>query len=220
MKPQLISTALLAILLVGPAGIAAAQAPDPQAPHHPGGEAGSPAGPDVSGSPMDMPAAPAAGAAAEPRRSADMAGMMEMMTPEMMQMMMDMMSGRCPMMDGSNDMAGHHGPDGPMEGRGDMAGRGSPMMHGMTGHDRNGGARDGHKGSSTIFDAPRLLSRDDVRTRLTERLEEYGNPRLRLGAIAVAGEDSITAEIETVDGSLVEKVVVDRFTGDLARTGE
>jgi hypothetical protein len=30
----------------------------------------------------------------------------------------------------------------------------------------------------------------------------------------------VAAEIETVDGSLVERLVVDRFTGDFARTGE
>jgi hypothetical protein len=150
-----------------------------------------------------------------------MAGMMEMMTPEMMQMMMDMMAGQCPMMGGADAMAGHHRPDGPMgEGRDHMAERGAPMMHGMAADDREGHCRNRREGPTAIFDAPRLLSPEDVRTRLTERLEAYGNQRLRLGAIAVTGEDSITAVIETVDGSLVERLVVDRFTGDLARAGE
>ena len=119
-------------------------------------------------------------------------------------------------------MAVDHGPGRPMRHRrSDMAEeRGSPMMREMAGHDDDGRGRDGHEGASAIFDAPRLLSPDNVRARVTERLKAYGNPRLRLGAIAVAGEDSITAEIETVDGSLVEGPVVDRFTGDFARTGE
>ena len=94
------------------------------------------------------------------------------------------------------------------------------MLRGIAGHDPDGRGGDGHEGPSAIFDVPRLLAPDDVRARLTERLKAYGNPRLRLGTIAVAGEDSITAEIETVDGSLVERLVVDRFTGNFARTGE
>ena len=217
-------TALLAALFVGAAGISVAQ-PTPQSndPHHPGGapEAAAEA-PDAVVPPMDMPAEPATGAGAEPRMRQDMAGMMEMMTPEMMQMMIDMMDGQCPMMDGPDAMAVDHDPGGPMRHRrSDMAEeRGSPMMRGMAGHDDDGRGRDGHEGASAIFDAPRLLSPDNVRARVTERLKAYGNPRLRLGAIAIAGEDSITAEIETVDGSLVERLVVDRFTGDFARTGE
>ena len=217
-------TALLAALFVGTAGIAAAQAtPEPQDPHHPGGAPDAPATPpSAAGPPMAMPPGPAAGDAAGPRMPADMAGMMEMMTPEMMQMMMDMMAGQCPMMGGPDAMAEHHGPDGPMRHRrGDRAVEsGSPMLRGMAGRDPDGRGGDGHAGPSAIFDVPRLLAPDDVRARLTERLKAYGNPRLRLGTIAVAGEDSITAEIETVDGSLVERLVVDRFTGDFARTIE
>lgn len=216
-------TALLAALFVGAAGISAAQpTPQSQDPHHPGGAPAAAEAPGAVVPPMDMPAEPAPGAGAEPRMRQDMAGMMEMMTPEMMRMMMNMMDGQCPMMDAPDTMAGDRGPGGPMPHRhGDMAEeRGSPMMHGMAGHADDGRGRDGHERPSAIFDAPRLLSPDDVRARVTERLKAYGNPRLRLGAIAIAGEDSITAEIETVDGSLVERLVIDRFTGDFARTGE
>lgn len=208
-------TALLVALFVGTAGTAAAQTtPQPEDPHHPGGAPEAPAAaPDAAAPAMDMPAGPSPGAKAEPRMPRDVAGMMEMMTPEMMQMMMGMMmDGQCPMMGGPEAKVGH---------RGEMTEeRGSPMMGGMAGHKDDRRVRDGHDSPSAIFDAPRLLSPDDVRARFAERLKAYGNPRLRLGAIAVAGEDSITAEIETVDGSLVERLVVDRFTGDFARTGE
>lgn len=37
------------------------------------------------------------------------------------------------------------------------------------------------------------------------------NPRLKLGEIAAAADGSITAEIVTVDGSLVEKLAFSRF---------
>jgi hypothetical protein len=57
------------------------------------------------------------------------------------------------------------------------------------------------------------LSVEDVRHFFEHRLEEHGNPRLTLGKVAEAGEDAITAEIVTSDGSLVERLSVDRHSG-------
>jgi hypothetical protein len=65
--------------------------------------------------------------------------------------------------------------------------------------------------------APKLLSVEDVERLLAQHLEAYANPRLRAGTVALAGEDTITAVVETVDGSLVERLVFDRFTGEFAR---
>jgi hypothetical protein len=67
---------------------------------------------------------------------------------------------------------------------------------------------------------PKLLSVEDVGRILAQHLEVYANPRLRVGTVAVAGEDTITAVVETVDGSLVERLVFDRFTGEFARADE
>ena len=68
--------------------------------------------------------------------------------------------------------------------------------------------------------APKLMTLDDVRQVVGEHLEDYGNPRLRVGAVAAVSEDVITAVVETIDGSLVEKLVFDRFSGQFARADE
>ena len=52
-----------------------------------------------------------------------------------------------------------------------------------------------------------------VQAMLEQRLVEHGNPRLKLGAIATAADGSITAEIVTVDDSLVQKLVFNRYPG-------
>jgi hypothetical protein len=40
-----------------------------------------------------------------------------------------------------------------------------------------------------------------------------GNPRLKLGEISTAADGSITGEIVTVDGSLVQKLAFNRYPG-------
>ncbi|MBI4183001.1 MAG: hypothetical protein HY521_03250 [Proteobacteria bacterium] len=62
------------------------------------------------------------------------------------------------------------------------------------------------------------LSADDVRARLEQRLARDGNPRLKLGEIKEVDKDAITAEIVTTDGSLVDRLKVDRHTGATRRT--
>ena len=56
------------------------------------------------------------------------------------------------------------------------------------------------------------LSVDDVRNYLSFRLDRLGNKRLKVGNVSPDG-DTITAEIATVDNSLVQRMKVDRHTG-------
>jgi len=54
---------------------------------------------------------------------------------------------------------------------------------------------------------------DDVTARMERWLAIQGNDRLKLGKVEAVDDDTITAEIVTVDGSLVQKLAVDRHTG-------
>ncbi|MFP3526224.1 hypothetical protein SB912_27440, partial [Pantoea sp. SIMBA_072] len=56
------------------------------------------------------------------------------------------------------------------------------------------------------------MTPEKVRTWLQDRLDRLGNARLVLGAIGEA-DGSITAEIRTVDGALVQKLAFNRFPG-------
>ena len=58
------------------------------------------------------------------------------------------------------------------------------------------------------------LSVEDVRGYLTAQLDRLGNKRLKIGNINAEG-GSVTAEIVTVDNSLVQRMKVDRSTGDI-----
>ena len=58
------------------------------------------------------------------------------------------------------------------------------------------------------------LSVDDVRAYLTAQLDRLGSERLKIGNINVEG-GSIAAEIVTVDNSLVQRMKVDRSTGNI-----
>lgn len=59
------------------------------------------------------------------------------------------------------------------------------------------------------------LTADDVRHFLEHRLEMHGNKRLQVGEVQEADEDRIVADITTVDGSLVQRLEVDRHTGQM-----
>ena len=59
------------------------------------------------------------------------------------------------------------------------------------------------------------LTADDVRHFLDHRLEMHGNKRLMVGEVKEADEDKIVADITTVDGSLVQRLEVDRHTGKM-----
>lgn len=58
------------------------------------------------------------------------------------------------------------------------------------------------------------LSVDDVRGYLAAQLERLNNKRLKIGDI-VSGDPTITADIVTVDNSLVQRLKVDRHTGSI-----
>ncbi len=63
----------------------------------------------------------------------------------------------------------------------------------------------------------RDLTVDDVRHFLQHRLDMQGNKRLTLGEVTEADDDKIVAEITTVDGALVDRLEVDRHTGQMQR---
>ena len=96
-----------------------------------------------------------------------------------------------------------------MQGRQHTMGSGmiSPeMMHGGTG---GMGALFGSRVVPTMN-----LSADDVRGYLTAQLDRLGNKRLKIGDIKADG-GSITADIVTTDNSLVQRMKVDRSTGNI-----
>jgi len=63
------------------------------------------------------------------------------------------------------------------------------------------------------------LSTDDVRGFLERHLEALGNERLKVGTVEALDDDTITAEIVTLDDSLVERFEVDRHTGLISAAG-
>ena len=116
-----------------------------------------------------------------------------------------------------NDRAAMHGDMGgmvcPMMRSGMMQGgmMGSGMMSsGMMGMGRMGGEAGGLFGSRVT---PMMnLSVDDVRAYLSLRLERLNNKRLKIGDIN-SGDGTISADIVTVDNSLVQRLKVDRHSG-------
>jgi hypothetical protein len=105
----------------------------------------------------------------------------------------------------------HGGMGSDMMGR--QMGRGMMMSPGM-GSGMMGG--DGRSGMSTLFGSrvrPVMnLSVDDVRGYLAMRLERLNNKRLKIGDLK-SDDGTITADIVTVDNSLVQQLKVDRHTG-------
>jgi hypothetical protein len=103
----------------------------------------------------------------------------------------------CPMMSGM--MQGGQS----MMGSGIM---GPNMMRGSTG------------GMSALFGShvvpPMNLSVDDVRGYFTAQLDRLGNKRLKIGNINAVG-GTIAAEVVTVDNSLVQRMKIDRSTGNI-----
>ena len=118
------------------------------------------------------------------------------------------------MMGGGMMQGGEGGMNCPMMG-GMMQGRQSMMGPGMV---RPEMIRGGTGSMSSLFGSrvvPTMnLSVDDVRGYLTAQLDRLGNKRLKIGNINAEG-GSITAEIVTVDNSLVQRMKVDRGTGNI-----
>jgi len=59
------------------------------------------------------------------------------------------------------------------------------------------------------------LSTDEVRHMMEHQLEWMGNPNLKLGKVEESDEGEIVAEIVTQDGSLVQRLHVDKHTGSM-----
>ena len=57
------------------------------------------------------------------------------------------------------------------------------------------------------------LTVDDVRNWFAAWLEAQGNKRLRVGKVTEKDKQTIAADVETVDGSLVQRLDVNRHTG-------
>lgn len=60
--------------------------------------------------------------------------------------------------------------------------------------------------------ASKDLTANEVRHFLEHRLEMDGNKRLKVGEVKEADNDKIVADVTTVDGSLVQRLEVDRHT--------
>lgn len=102
----------------------------------------------------------------------------------------------------------------PMMG-GMMQGGQNMMGSGMMGPEmmRGGTGRMGALFGSRVVPTMNL-SVDDVRGYLTAQLDRLGNKRLKIGNVNADG-GSISAEIITVDNSLVQRMKVDRGTGNI-----
>ncbi|MEX0696256.1 MAG: hypothetical protein WD099_01805 [Dongiaceae bacterium] len=89
---------------------------------------------------------------------------------------------------------------------------GSGMMGpGMGGQGMTGPGMQGDLGLHVV--PSKDLSTDDVRHFLEHRLAVQGNERLKVGEVKEADDDTILADIVTVDDSLVRRWAVDRHTG-------
>jgi hypothetical protein len=191
-----LNAALLAgLMLIGTAASAGAQTDTGEHEEHHAEEAQDTGeAPDTDATQPD--ATGEAPAAETPEGMSGMSGMsdmMGMMTPEMMQMMQTMHR-----MMGHGEMPGMMG-----EGHMSMAtGMMMQMMMGVPGmlHGMPHGITE-------------EMTEDRVRTFLEESLARHGNARLKIGEIATAEDGSITAEILTVDGSLVQKLAFNRYPG-------
>lgn len=123
-------------------------------------------------------------------------GMQGMMGMGQGRMMQGGMMGRCAMM---QEM---------MQGQ-------SKMHHGMMGRGAVQGERAGH--GSWLYGLPggqpEETTPETARAWLEMQLLQHGNPRLRIGAVERGEDGTVIAEIETVDGSLVQRLAFNRYPG-------
>jgi len=185
MRTTALHAAALAALFLFSAGAVAAQtaAPEEHDVHHP----------------AETPAAASDAGTADSVEG--MSGMKGMMTPEMMKMMQGMMGG-------SRGEGGMN-----MESAMMMC----PSMQMMMGMRAGADMQGMMGGPGLLYGMPHgtaeEMTPESVRTFLEKRLEWHANPRLKIGKIATAADGSITAEIVTVDGSLVQKLAFNRHPG-------
>ena len=119
-------------------------------------------------------------------------------------------SGTGPMMDGSGYMQGQGGQGMGPQGQGMGQGyHGYGHGHGYQG--KGFGPGNENCLQNQALDKP--LTVDDVRANLEQRLAWRGNDRLKVGKVEDKDENTITAEIVTVDDSLVRRIEIDKATG-------
>jgi hypothetical protein len=88
------------------------------------------------------------------------------------------------------------------------------MGPGMTGPGMMGpGMGQGMMGQGWPIPAARQITVDDVRGALERQLSWIGNPHLKVGQVTEKDASTIAAEITTTEGSIVQKLEVDRRTG-------
>lgn len=92
-----------------------------------------------------------------------------------------------------------------MMGQGNMPGPGYMMAPNFQ--------QQGPGGSGWMRQPQQDLEVDDVKTMMEQRLGWMNNPNIKLGSVDEKDEDTITAEIVTKEGSLVQRLTVDRHTG-------
>ena len=108
-------------------------------------------------------------------------------------------------------MAHERGGHGMSQGHGMMGqGQGKGHGYGMMGRGGKSGCGPGAMGGSPV---DKELSVEDVTKILEGRLAWRGNDRLKVGKVEEKDENTIIAEIVTVDDSLVKRVEFDRKTG-------
>jgi hypothetical protein len=125
------------------------------------------------------------------------------------------------MMMGPGMMGPGYGPEGdemPMMGPGGQhhgmgPGMGQGMGQGMAPGMGQGSGPGMGMGQGMMQPSARSLSADDVKTMLGWRLVWQANPHVKLGNVEEKDDDTILAEIVTRDGSLVERLEVDRHSG-------
>jgi hypothetical protein len=129
--------------------------------------------------------------------------------------MMGQSGGMPGMMGQGGGMPGMMGQSGGMPG---MMGQGGGV-HGMMGQGGGMPGMMGHgmmDGAALLYGLPSRqqeeVTPEQVRLWLERELARHGNPRLAIGEI-IGDDDSITATIVTVDGSLVQKLAFNRFPG-------
>ena len=205
---------LAAVLLLAASTPLLAQDGDEHSVHHPEAQAAEGAPP-----------------AAEPAPPAGMMGQ-GMMGPGMMQ---PEGSERGPMAEGMMDPGMMHGMmESMMRGTAEGVARGlvegMAAVHGMEpevglsehtgpqGMRQHGMMRSRGVGPALLYGPPAEgITVERARAMLEGALAWHGNPRLKLGTVEEQDEETIVAEILTVDDSLVQRLAMDRTTGEVRR---
>jgi hypothetical protein len=213
-------TGLAAVLLFAATTPLLAQEDDEHSVHHPEGQAAEGAPPAAEASPppggmMEQGMmGPGMMEPGEGGRESMPEGMMPrgMMGPEMMHGMMEsMMRGTAEglargLVEG---MAAVHEMEPEM---------GPAMGMGPRGMRQPGMMRSRGVGPTLLYGPPvEGITVERARAILDGVLAWHGNPRLKLGTVEEQNEDTIVAEILTVDDSLVQRLAIDRATGTFRR---